>query len=381
MIGGFGGNWAAPGTLGVTIGGGGVGNYSGNAFSNSASANFSTIGGGWQHQIQGNATASTIGGGQLNLIQAFEGTISGGYGNNIAVDAHDAVIGGGDDNTNASANASIGGGQDNSIQPSSDKSTIAGGANNSIQQGTSSAIGGGQNNSIQTTTAVVAGGQGNSIQASTAGSAIGGGGANSITFGTYSVIPGGYNNTVGASYSFAAGKYANAANIGSFVWSDASQGSTTTTANNQFMVRCSGGAIFYTAPFPNTSTGVQLASGGGSWSSLSDLASKENVAPVDAKAILEKVAQIPVSTWNYKAQDTSIRHVGPMAQDFYAAFNVGEDNRHITTVDEGGVALAAIQGLNQKLEQQSKDKDAEIQDLKQSLSELKKLVQSLVEKK
>jgi hypothetical protein len=66
-----------------------------------------------------------------------------------------------------------------------------------------------------------------------------------------------------------------------------------------------------------------------------------------------------------------------MAQDFYAAFNVGTDEKHIAPIDEGGVALAAIQGLNQKLT----EKDAEIQQLKQSVNELKQLVQTLAEKK
>jgi hypothetical protein len=66
-----------------------------------------------------------------------------------------------------------------------------------------------------------------------------------------------------------------------------------------------------------------------------------------------------------------------MAQDFYAAFNVGMDDKHISLVDEEGVALAAIQGLNRKLN----EKDAEIQDLKQSIAELKQMVQTLAEKK
>jgi predicted RNase H-like nuclease (RuvC/YqgF family) len=65
-----------------------------------------------------------------------------------------------------------------------------------------------------------------------------------------------------------------------------------------------------------------------------------------------------------------------MAQDFKAAFQVGETDKGITTVDESGVALAAIQGLNQKLN----EKDAQIQDLKQSLADLKKMVQLLAEK-
>jgi len=52
-----------------------------------------------------------------------------------------------------------------------------------------------------------------------------------------------------------------------------------------------------------------------------------------------------METWNYKAQDPSIRHIGPMAQDFYGAFSYGEDNKYINTLDADGVALAAIQGL------------------------------------
>jgi hypothetical protein len=63
-----------------------------------------------------------------------------------------------------------------------------------------------------------------------------------------------------------------------------------------------------------------------------------------------------------------------MAQDFYAAFNVGEDEKHITTVDADGVALAAIQGLNQKLEQ----KNAEVAELKRELEKLKHVVDKLV---
>jgi len=61
--------------------------------------------------------------------------------------------------------------------------------------------------------------------------------------------------------------------------------------------------------------------------------------------VLARLMRVPVSTWSYTGQDASIRHMGPMAQDFYAAFGLGEDNKHISTVDADGVALAAIQGL------------------------------------
>lgn len=73
---------------------------------------------------------------------------------------------------------------------------------------------------------------------------------------------------------------------------------------------------------------------------------------MDPLEVLAKVSALPVSTWNHKAQDKAIRHVGPMAQDFKAAFGVGVSDTGITTVDAEGVAPAAIQGVDQKLEQE-----------------------------
>ena len=82
----------------------------------------------------------------------------------------------------------------------------------------------------------------------------------------------------------------------------------------------------------------------------SDRNAKENFAAVNAQAVLDKVVALPVSEWNYKS-DKQAEHIGPMAQDFHAAFGLdGTDDKHISVVDENGVALAAIQGLNQKLE-------------------------------
>ena len=69
--------------------------------------------------------------------------------------------------------------------------------------------------------------------------------------------------------------------------------------------------------------------------------------------MLQKVARMSISSWSYKAEKPSARHIGPTAQDFYSAFGLGLDNEHIATLDEGGVALAAIQGLyRQNLELQ-----------------------------
>lgn len=102
------------------------------------------------------------------------------------------------------------------------------------------------------------------------------------------------------------------------------------------------------------------------YNTTSDRAAKENIMPVDPRAILEKVARLPVSVWNFKS-DGGVRHIGPMAQDVYAAFAVGSDDRHIATVDGDGLALAAIQGLNQVVE----EKDRRIRALEKDVEELK----------
>ncbi len=96
--------------------------------------------------------------------------------------------------------------------------------------------------------------------------------------------------------------------------------------------------------------------------SSSDRNVKENFEPVNPREVLEKVAALPLSRWNYK-EDPSHRHLGPMAQDFHAAFGVGPDDKHIATVDADGVALAAIQGLNQKLETRSQEAGEKIHQL------------------
>jgi hypothetical protein len=139
------------------------------------------------------------------------------------------------------------------------------------------------------------------------------------------------------------------------------------TATNQFHVRASGGVVFRSnLPF-QAESGVILNSGASAWSSLSDRASKDNYSPVNGRDILERLASVPIQTWNWKSQTTSIRHIGPVAQDFYAAFNVGEDKQHISTVDADGVALAAIQGLYQMVQ----DKDTQIAAQQKQIDELK----------
>ena len=124
-------------------------------------------------------------------------------------------------------------------------------------------------------------------------------------------------------------------------------------------------------------SGVTLPAGSGSWGSYSDRNAKANCAPVDTRAVLERVVTLPVSTWNYKAQDPSIRHMGPMAQDFHETFKLGDSEKTISTVDADGVALAAIQGLNQKLE----EKEARIAELESRLDALEQLIIRLAQNK
>ncbi|HZE99697.1 MAG TPA: tail fiber domain-containing protein [Planctomycetota bacterium] len=92
----------------------------------------------------------------------------------------------------------------------------------------------------------------------------------------------------------------------------------------------------------------------------SDRDLKTAVAPVDSRGILDRLASIPVQTWSYTSDDPSVRHIGPMAQDFKAAFSVGSDERGIHVVDASGVALASIQGLYSMLSEQ-KDQIARLE--------------------
>mgnify|MGYP003287955331 CR=1 FL=1 len=113
--------------------------------------------------------------------------------------------------------------------------------------------------------------------------------------------------------------------------------------------------------------------GAGSWSSVSDRNMKANFAAVDTRAILRGVLGLPISTWNYKSQDASVRHIGPMAQDFFSTFKVGEGDKTIATIDPDGVALAAIQGLHAEL----KDRDVKIDGLQQQVKQQQEQIDGL----
>ena len=83
--------------------------------------------------------------------------------------------------------------------------------------------------------------------------------------------------------------------------------------------------------------------------------------------MLRKVAALPIGTWSYRTSP-GVRHLGPTSQDFQAAFGLGNDDKGIATVDADGVALAAIQGLNAKLEQALAIRDRRIAELEAKLA-------------
>jgi hypothetical protein len=408
IIGGYSGNSVTAGVYGATIGGGGSDRYT-----NVVTDSFSTVGGGraniagkWGATIAGGVEnkapgeSSTIGGGNGNTASAYVATVSGGGSNTASADGatvgggmHNnssggqATIGGGVDNTASGYAATVGGGVDNTA--SGYVATVDGGFNNTASS-EGATIGGGESNLITTTATygTIAGGYnitvtgqyatvgGGSSNTASAYYATVGGGRDNTASGYAAIVPGGWENTAQGMYSFAAGYRAKANSRGCFVWGDSTNADVTCNTENAFIIRANGGIWFGqtsasitptigSGVFISTSTGAYLSTGG-QWTNASDRNAKENFTPVDGQEILERLAAIPITFWNYKLEGAEVRHIGPTAQDFHAAFGVGTDDTHIGTVDADGVALAAIQGLYGLVQ----EKDARIAELEKRVTAL-----------
>jgi trimeric autotransporter adhesin len=391
----------------ATIGGGyrnvasGLETIVGGGLENTASGDVAAVAGGWKNVAS--ASGASIVGGRTNVASGLYASVGGGASNivsgnyaivagglrNKATNSY-ATISGGEINTAGGSYATIGGGRQNTASGSA---TIAGGNHNTADS--SSAIGGGSDNIARSSGAAIAGGQQNTATNATA--AVAGGFAN-VAGGNSAMVPGGQFNHALGDGSFAAGLRAKANHDGGFVWADSQGVDFSSQRDDQFRVRAAGGArfdingshwidmrldLFPSSRILDTSSGAFLSTGG-SWVNGSDAARKENFRPVDARMILAALAALPLSEWNYKAEDNSSRHIGPTAQDFHAAFGFGADDKHIATVDADGVALAAIQGLNQKVEEREaalreelKRTAAENTELKERMVKLEKLVSLL----
>jgi len=367
--------------LGATIGGGsinsaiGVESTIGGGGNNTAGGESATVGGGVHNSTSG--VKSTIGGGDHNTATGVSSTISGGTANTASGDH--ATIGGGYDNAASGAHSTVGGGWLNkargrysvvsggggpapgdSNSATGDHSTVGGGSRN-IASGANSTIGGGGSNTASDASATVGGGAQN--RASYFGATVGGGIENTASY-PYATIPGGFRNIAEGPLSFAAGYIAYARHTGAFVWADANNYPNpdlpfVSERENQFRVRATGGGRFDVnnsrwvniwddgTNLISTSTGARLSTGG-VWTNASDRNLKENFAAVDGKAILETLASLPISIWNYKSESPSVKHIGPTAQDFYEKFRLNKDDKSISTIDPAGIALAAIQQLKKE---------------------------------
>lgn len=142
---------------------------------------------------------------------------------------------------------------------------------------------------------------------------------------------------------------------GSFVWATGcgQEATVSSSAANQFSVAAYGGVRMITAALTAGGvafdfSGVQLTPGAGAWSTLSARASKRDFRDLDGETVLSKIGGMAIRSWSYKAQDPSIRHLGPVAEDFYSAFRLGEDEHRITTTDIDGVNMLAIQALEKR---------------------------------
>jgi len=368
---------------GAFVGGGGSFDWYGYDLGNTASGYYATVGGGIGNRAEGEGSVvgggggldphdarfsnlgniaggrwATIGGGRENTTKSDWATIGGGEhisvtgqaatvagGSWITATGDYAAVGGGRYNRANGPNATVGGGLNNTANGY--YVTVGGGSNNKAF-GYIGTVGGGHGNTASGESATVAGGDTNTASGDFA--TVGGGGANTAS-GYLAMVPGGDRNSAAGQVSFAAGRRAKANSLGCFVWGDATDADITCTTPNRWVARTTGGAVFWS----NTAltTGVIMYTGGGSWSNASDRALKENFRVVDGREVLTRLATVPVMSWNYKSQDTAIRHMGPVSQDFYAAFGLGEDEKTISTVDAEGVSLAAIQGLYELSQEQA----------------------------
>lgn len=116
----------------------------------------------------------------------------------------------------------------------------------------------------------------------------------------------------------------------------------------------------------NTGNGAFL-SAGGAWTNGSSRTFKEGFTKVDVMGVLDKLIAMPVQTWFYKKSHDEGRHMGPVAEDFAQSFGLGSNEKYVGSVDESGVAFAAIQGLNRKVEAENSDLKRENSDLRSKL--------------
>jgi trimeric autotransporter adhesin len=180
----------------------------------------------------------------------------------------------------------------------------------------------------------------------------------------------GDNTSASGDYSTAIGYNVGTDKLGSFIIGDHSTGAlTTVNKDNEFMAVFNGGFTLFTTRSWNQ--GVYMNGNTSGWTNISDRNKKENFRSIDGEGLLSKIRAMSITEWNYRQSDPSIRYIGPVAQDFYAAFHLGgTDSLGINSICIDGVNMAAIQAL-EKRTTELRERTAELDVVKIELAALK----------
>ena len=122
----------------------------------------------------------------------------------------------------------------------------------------------------------------------------------------------------------------------------------------------------------------------GTVNGTSSITTKENLLQIDPSIILSKVGNLMISKWNYIKDGASIKHIGPISEDFHEAFGLnGVNNDRISYTDLAGVALVSIQALKKEVEMSKiheKEKDNEIHIMQEKITMLEQAIKKLITK-
>jgi trimeric autotransporter adhesin len=339
-------NYVSNGVIGATIAGGGAVSYARSTYSNSVVGNFGTVCGGYQNLA---GFEAFVGGGTFNTASGALSVIGGG-GGNVASGVY-ATIAGGQNNLASGGGSMAAGYGAQATHPSSfvwndgSGSTFGSTAANQFSVRASGGIRLAGDVSLD-------GGEAYHNLSLSGGNALG------YLFGSYGYQGDGLH----LCYNF----YADANGVGHV---NNAGGATSRISVGYGTVDLLVGAV---GAAPNTRMLHVTSSGvcvNGTVSNCSDRNVKQDFAPIDSSSILAAVLHLPISEWSYKI-DPGTRHIGPMAQDFYSTFKVGPDDTHITPMDEGGLAFAAIQGLSGRMESENASLRDELRRSEKDNSEL-----------
>jgi trimeric autotransporter adhesin len=159
-------------------------------------------------------------------------------------------------------------------------------------------------------------------------------------------------------------------------------------ADNEFRIRYNGGIRLRVSTAANGNTpgaggnvGCDLTVAVPSWTCASSRTVKENFRTVDGEDVLARIRAMPITTWNMIGGGRDVRHLGPVAEDFYHAFGLGIGETTIGMGDIDGVNLAGVKALEartQHLQQELDARTAEVGQLRGDVAELRAQVQALV---